>query len=351
VSSARGNGSLAAEAGSSARAASRHGTKSKSGTLRFGKKIESHAESVAAAAMSIAECRDLNLRQSSHSMNFEEFSAVRRRQRGKTSDKEEEAPVPAPVPAEGGSDESPSPTLSGFLGSRGFHLAIIVLVFVECATMPLSLARLESWMRAAAEGAVYVCAGLSLVELLLSVVAVDRLRLTVILDTTLQVCIGMVLFLQYGREYPGLAWLPFLRMLRVFDAVWGVEQGWRVVLEASEAELAASRKLVASLQSQLDEAAAGVNREVSSNARLLEALDAREEEVDMLRAALEIAAAQQQEWEDRFGVSIADEFAARVEEGGASMPPAATAGGGKPSKRMVVSADLRTTTVSQSGKE
>ena len=286
--------------------------------------------------------------------SFDEFAAVRRRKRSSVEagekDKEGEKPAQAagagPEADADGPTPSPGWSASAFLGSRGFHSLVLVLLLVQCAMMPVTLVRVASWLRLTAELLVYASAVVTSFEFLLAGFSVDKMRILLVLDVLLQTAICAALLMRWARLYPALAWLPFARALpRLLDAAGELDAAWQRVLDAAEDEGRRWRADASELRKMLDEAAASLRREDATNSRLKEALEGREEEVEMLQAALEIAAQQQQQWEDRFGVSIAQEEADKEAEArsGPAGAPAAALPRTKRTK-VVVGADLKAKT-------
>ncbi|KAA0178448.1 hypothetical protein FNF27_00297 [Cafeteria roenbergensis] len=225
-------------------------------------------------------------------MNFDEFVAVQRRKRAAASTEAGKAASGAAAP-----DRAPEASVSAFLGSRGFGLTVIALLLVECAAMPLSLTKADHWAQFAGEGAVYLAVAASLVELLLSAASVDKFRVLIVVDAVLQAGLGLALFLRVAQDYPWLAWAPFARSFRILDCIAAFDAAWQRLLDASEEDLRAARRRAGELTRELEEARASATREDETNLRLKEALDMREEDVEMLTAALQIAAQQQAEWE------------------------------------------------------
>ncbi|KAA0171779.1 hypothetical protein FNF28_00415 [Cafeteria roenbergensis] len=163
--------------------------------------------------------------------------------------------------------------------------------------MPLSLTKADHWAQFAGEGAVYLAVAASLVELLLSAASVDKFRVLIVVDAVLQAGLGLALFLRVAQDYPWLAWAPFARSFRILDCIAAFDAAWQRLLDASEEDLRAARRRAGELTRELEEARASATREDETNLRLKEALDMREEDVEMLTAALQIAAQQQAEWE------------------------------------------------------
>jgi hypothetical protein len=194
-------------------------------------------------------------------------------------------------------------SVNRFLGSRGFQIVVIVGVLVECALMPLSLARLDVWVRFAAECGVYAVVLVTLVELILAAISVEQLRGLIFADAVLQLALALALVMRFGLEYPVIAWVPFLRGVRVFECIAYIDESWQRLLEAAEAESREAHREARELGRQLDEAAAAARREDETNLRLKEALDMKAAEAEMLHEALTVAAEQQQEWQDRLGPS------------------------------------------------
>jgi len=228
-------------------------------------------------------------------MDFEEFAAARRRKRAAQPEDDEAAPAPAANDQQ--PDRAPAASLAAFLGSRGFGVFVIVMLLLECAAMPLSLARLEHWMRMAAEATVYAAAASSILEMLLCAASVERFRLLVVVDAALQASLALALFMQVGREYPGIAWLPYLRSYRIFDCISSFDSAWQLLLDSTEEELRSARRRASDLLRDLAEARASAVREDETNGRLKDALEMAQDEAQMLRTALEIAAEQQAEHE------------------------------------------------------
>lgn len=279
-------------------------------------------------------------------MNFDEFVAVQRRKRAAAAT---EGGKTAAGAADAG-EQAPVASVTAFLGSRGFGLAVIALMLLECAAMPLSLTKADHWVQLAGEFTVYLAASASLVELLLSAASVDRFRLLIVVDAVLQAGLGLALFLRVAQDYPWLAWAPFARSFRVLDCIATFDAAWRRLLDASEEDLRAARRRAGELARELDEARAAATREDETNLRLKEALDMREEDVEMLTAALQIAAQQQAEWEAgtkpgagrRAGEGTETQPAGA---GAATASPAGTAAGirRRGGKRIVVGDDMSTT--------
>lgn len=232
-------------------------------------------------------------------MNFDEFSAVRKRKQGARNEATEVAPA-------ADTRDAPGMSVNGFLGSRGFQIVVILGVLVECALMPLSLARLDVWVRFAAECGVYIVVVTTLVELILAAVSVERLRALIFADAIVQLALALALMMRFGLEYPVIAWVPFLRGVRVFECISFIDETWQRLLEAAEAESRDARQHARELGRLLEEAASAARREDETNLRLKEALDMKAAEAEMLHEALTVAAEQQQEWQERFGVSVAD---------------------------------------------